>query len=187
MRRKILGATALLALVGLAACSETTGPQSTPLVSLASGSGGGGTSTGGGGGGGGGGGTARPCGILSYAILNDIVTKTVVPSFWAPNSAYLAIASGTAEKSCDLAAGATIVFEDITGINDGCDVKLTPWVNNPAYLNPKYGAKPMSRYQETFIYYTGADCVGRSRVLKATLTDPSPGGTTSSVTLNWTP
>ena len=186
MKRKLAGAAALLALAGLAACSDATGPQSTPLVSLASGSGGGGggTSTGGGGGGGG---TAKPCAILSYAILNDVVTKTAVPSFWLPNMGYVAYASGTAEKTCDVIPNATIVFEDMSGLNDGCEVRLTPWVNNPNYLNPKYGAKPMSRYQEVFIYYTGASCVGTPRVLRATLTDPSPGGLTTSVTLNWTP
>ncbi len=172
----------LLALAGLAACSDATGPQSTPLVSLASGSGGGGTSTGGGGGG-----TAKPCAILTYAILNDVVTKAVVPSFWQPNMGYVAYASGSAEKTCDVIPNATIVFEDISGLNDGCEVRLTPWVNNPNYLNPKYGAKPMSRYQETFIYYTGASCLGQPRVLRATLTDPSAGGLTTSVTLNWTP
>lgn len=46
-------------------------------------------------------------------------------------------------------------MEDITGVNDGCDVVLSPWVNNPAYLNPKYDAKPLSRFQESFSYATG--------------------------------
>jgi hypothetical protein len=186
MSGKLAGATALFALAALAACSDATGPQpASQAVQLATGS----TGGGGGGGstsGGGGGGSVRPCAILSYAILNNVATGTVVPSFWGPNMYYQAVASGTAEKSCDAIPNATITFEDMTG-NDGCTVMLTPWVNNPAYLNPKYGAKPMSRYQEGFIYFTGPYCVGRSRVLKATLTDPSVGGRTTSVTLNWTP
>lgn len=166
----------------LVACTDSlsTSPTAGPSVLLASGSGGGGGSTGGGG-------SVRPCALLTFAILNNVLTGTVVPSFWLPNSYYTAIASGTTEKSCDAIGSATIVFEDITGPSDGCEVVIAPWVNNPAYLNPKYGNKPMSRYQETFIYYTGASCLGRSRVIKATLTDPSVGGMVSSVTLNWTP
>lgn len=180
------GAVAALALTALAACTDATGPQSSAqLVQLAT-SGGGGSAAGGGGGGGGGGGAIRSCALLTLAVLNNLVTNTTVPSFWQPNMSYVARIAGTTEKTCDVIPGATIVFEDLTG-DSGCSVSLTPWVNNPAYLNPKYGAKPMSRFQEAFIYYTGADCIGRSRVLRATLTDPSAGGATTSVTMNWVP
>lgn len=196
MMRRILVGAAVASVAVLAACSDPTAPAGgVALVARASGGsstgggggggGGGGTTTGGGGGGGGG--SARPCAILSYGILNNVATSTAVPSFWAPNTYYQAIAAGTAEKSCDVVPNATIVFEDITGPSDGCEVVLSPWVNNPAYLNPKYGAKPLSRYQEGFIYYTGPDCVGKPRVLRATLTDPSVGGKVTSVTVNWTP
>ena len=182
MVRKIAGGMILISLVSLAACSDATSPQPTgPLVQLAT------SSSGGGGGGGGGGGAARACGLLTFVIANNVLTGTVVPSFWLPNMGYVAYATGTTEKSCDAIPGATVVFEDITGTNDGCDVSLTPWVNNPAYLNPKYGAKPLSRFRESFIYFTGASCVGVPRVLRATLTDPTAGGSVTSVTLNWTP
>ena len=158
----------------LVACTDSspTGQNATPVVSLSSGSGGG---------------SIRACSILSFAIQNDVVNKAVVPSFWQPNSYYQAYAAGSAEKSCDPIGNATIVFEDISGSNDGCNVVLTPWVNNPGYLNPKYGAKPMSRFQELFLYSTGANCIGIERTIRATLTDPSPGGVVSSVTLKWTP
>jgi hypothetical protein len=187
MRARLISVAAAAAFATtLVACTDnlSTSPTAGPSVLLASGSGGGGGSSTGGGGGGG---STRPCALLTFAILNDVATGTVVPSFWLPNMGYQAIASGTTEKSCDAIGTATIVFEDITGPSDGCEVTIAPWVNNPAYLNPKYGNKPMSRYQETFIYYTGASCLGRSRVLKATLTDPSVGGKVTSVTLNWTP
>ena len=83
----------LIALTVLAACSDATAPQSSSsLVALSQASSTGGGSGGSGGGGGGGGG-ARPCTLLSFAILNNVVTGTVVPSFWSPNSAYVAIAS----------------------------------------------------------------------------------------------
>ena len=162
----------------LVACTEssTAGPNARSVVALSSGSSAGGS-----------GGGVRPCAILSFAIQNDVLNNLVIPSFWQPNSYYQALAAGTTEKSCETIGGATIVMEDITGVDDGCKVALSPWVNNPAYLNPKYGAKPMSRFQEVFIYATGANCIGVERTLKATLTDPSPGGKVSSVTLKWTP
>ena len=169
----------------LVACTDTstTGPNARSAVALSSGS----IAGGGSGGGAGGGGSVRPCAILSYAIQNDVVNNLVIPSFWQPNNYYRAFAAGIAEKSCDTIAGATIVMTDITGVDDGCSVVLSPWVNNPAYLNPKYGAKPMHAFQESFIYATGASCIGVERTLQATLTDPSPGGKVSSVTLKWTP
>ena len=188
MSRQIGGAIVLLAFTVLAACTDATGPRPiVPNARLASGSTSAGGSVGGGSGGGGGGGAAKPCAILTLNIINNVLLGTSVPSFWQPNMGYVAQVSGTAEKSCDVIPNATIKFEDLTGANDGCDVVLTPWVNNPNYLNPKYGAKPMSRYLEAFIYYTGANCLGHSRTLKATLTDPSVGGLTSTATLNWTP
>ena len=186
MSRKIGAAIVVLAVTTLAACTDTTGPQPVaPTARFASGSAcGGGSSLRGGGGGGG---AARPCAILSMTVINNVLLGTTVPSFWQPNNSYVAQVSGTAEKSCDVIPNATINFEDQTGVNDGCNVSLTPWVNTPNYLNPKYGAKPMSRFLEAFIYFTGADCLGRSRTLKARLTDPSPGGKTTSVSMNWTP
>ena len=180
-RAAVLVLTAALTTT-LVACtdSSTTGPNARSVVALSSGS----TAAGGGGGAGG---SVRPCAILSYAIQNDIVNKLVIPSFWQPNNYYQAFAAGITEKSCDTIAGATIAMTDITGVDDGCNVVLSPWVNNPAYLNPKYGAKPMHAFQESFIYATGASCIGVERTLQATLTDPSPGGKVSSVTLKWTP
>jgi hypothetical protein len=191
MLRKLSVALALTTITLLTACTDSTAPNTAgQIVQLATGSGGGGSSTGGGGGGGGGsggGGSIRPCAILSLNIYNELQLPSLVPSFWQPNSGYVALVAGTAEKSCDTIGGASIVFEDITGAPDGCEVSISPWVNNPAYLNPKYGAKPMSRYQESFIYYTGSTCLGKQRTIRATLTDPSIGGKVSSVTLKWTP
>ncbi len=198
-----------IAALFLSACSPQSNPASPSTIAgpvltatqpsssesviprLASGSGGGSSSGGGTGGGGavsgGGGGSTRPCTILTMTVLNDVVNGLAVPSFWQPNQGYVAQVSGTTEKSCDTIPSATITFDDITGAPDGCQVQLTPWVNNPQYLNPKYGAKPMSRFQEAFIYWTGTDCLGKSRRIAATLTDPSVGGKTSAITIDWTP
>ena len=183
MSRFITGSILVFVVTVVAACSDATSTQ--PTVANARFSSG--SASGGGGAGGGGGSSAKPCALLTLNIFNSVLLGTSVPSFWQPNSAYFAQVSGTTEKSCDAIPNATIKFEDLTGTNDGCDIVLTPWVNNPNYLNPKYGAKPMSRYIEGFIYFTGADCLGHSRILKATLTDPSVGGLTSTATLNWTP
>ena len=183
MSRYLPGGLALLVLVGLAACSDATGPQTANSpISFASG-GGGGTSTGGGGGGG----AARRCAILSLTVINNVTLGTSVPSFWQPGNAYVAQIAGTTEKSCDTIGNASIQFDDLTGSSPECQPSLSPWINNPNYLNPKYGAKPMSRFREAFIYYTGTTCLGNPRVIRATLTDPSPGGSVSSVTLTWAP
>ena len=189
MSRYLQGGVGLLVVAGLVGCNDTTGPQpqlANSAVSFSSGSGGG---SGGGSslGGGGGGGSVRRCAILSLAIINNVTLGTTVASFWQPNNAYVAQVAGTTEKSCDAIGNASIKFEDVTGANLECQPVLTSWVNNPGYLNPKYGAKPMSRFREGFIYYTGPNCIGHSRKLKATLTDPSPGGAVSTATLTWTP
>ena len=183
MSRHLKEGLVLLTLVSAAACSDTTAPTPVSLSpAFASGSAGG-TSTGGGGGGG----SVKRCAILSLTVFNDVVNSLAIPSFWQSGNAYVAQVSGSTEKSCDAIGNATIQFEDISDASPECAPALTPWVNNPNYVNPKYGAKPMSRFREGFIYYTGQSCIGSSRTLRATLTDPSPGGKVSSVTMTWVP
>jgi hypothetical protein len=170
---------AAFAVVSLAACSEVTSPTG-PAVATArlSGSGGGG----GGGGGGGATGGVRPCAILTFSIVNNAVLSTSVAPFWQANSYYAGQAVGSTEKSCDLVPGAVMSWTDITGTNDGCDLTVAQFVG-ATYV--KYGLKPMSRYDQFFSYYTGANCIGTARTIQATLTDRTTGTVLSTMTTTW--
>ena len=174
MSRQASCALSVLALATLVACSDVTSPRSTTFASagaFASGSGGGG-----------GGGSTRPCAILTFSIVNNLILSSSVAPYWQPNSGYGAQAVGSTEKSCDAIPGAVMQWTDLTGTNDGCDTSIPQFVG-ATYL--KYGLKPMSRFDQVFYYQTGSSCVGTTRTIKATLIDKSTGAVLSTMTTVW--
>lgn len=172
-----------LALTSVVACSDITNPSGNSVAAVArmsGGSGGGGGSTTGGGGGGGG--SVRPCAITSFSIVNNGSLSSSVAPYWVANSAYIAQAIGTTEKSCDAIPTAVMRFTDETGSDASCSPVINNFIGS-TYL--KYGTKPMSRYDQFFAYSTGDSCVGSSRIIRATLFDSATGATISSMTYNW--
>jgi hypothetical protein len=124
----------------------------------------------------------RPCAILTFNIVNNTLLSGSVAPYWQPNLGYGGQAIGTTEKSCDTIAGAVMSWSDITGTNDGCDLSVASFVGS---TYAKYGQKPMSRYDQLFYYYTGANCIGTSRTIQATLTDRTTGAVLSTMTTTW--
>ncbi|MFM2069834.1 MAG: hypothetical protein RLZZ623_97 [Actinomycetota bacterium] len=142
--------------------------------------GGGGTSTGGGGGGGS---AALPCGDLTVSI-NENTLGIIVPSWWQANTFYGGQALGTTTKSCDTIPGLVVTFEDVTSPADSCTVTIGQFWGTQY---TKYGIKPISRYASTFYYFTGADCIGHPRTIRATMSNTVTGAVLSTATTIWTP
>ncbi len=176
MYRRLTAGFAVAAVAFSLACSNAASsdsafapsPPATPFAS--------------GGSGGGGGGSVRPCAILTFGIVNNTVLSSSVAPYWQPNTAYGAQAIGSTEKSCDTVPGAVMIWTDITGTNDGCDATIPRFVG-ATYA--KYGLKPMSRFDQYFVYSTGDNCIGTTRTIKATLIDQTTGAVLSTMTTTW--
>ena len=126
------------------------------------------------GGSGGGGGTAAPCGALTFTVVPTITSTGAVPGYFD--------ATGTTSKGCDGSANYAIGFADISA-PDGCTVSIATFQGST--YQPKYGAKPISRYLRSF--FPWGDCAGRPRTIAATLTDVTTGVVLGTATATFTP
>ena len=116
--------------------------------------------------------------------MANTASGTQVAPYWLPNSGYLALASGKASQACD-SLPVIIHFVDSVITGDPACVARIPDYGNPLYF--KYGVKPPSRYESLFSYSTGADCIGETHSVTATMVNNATGAILGSTTSTWIP